>query len=215
MMLINQLKELLKEPLPGREGQNKMATTVRSIYREIPADAKVACVLVLFYPKGDTWHIVLIQRVSNNNKNDRHSGQISFPGGKLEIEDPSLEAGALREAEEEIGVNAKDIELIGHLSELYIPVSNFKVYPFVGYLDYEPSFVPQASEVKGIIEVPFELLNQPETRKQMDMKFSKNIVMKNVPYFDVQGKVVWGATAMILSELLEVWRVWRATGSRR
>lgn len=204
---IDDLKKRLQQPLPGLEGQNKMSHVTRKFYRTPPADARIACVLALFYQKnkvagGKEWSIVLIERVSTN-PNDRHKGQISFPGGKLEANE-TKEEGALREAEEEVGVKAKEIEIIGELTELYIPVSNFLVHPFVGYLDYEPVFIPQISEVKTVIEVPFTHLQNAATRKFKDLKVSDNLLLKKVPYFDVEGRVVWGATAMILSELVEV-----------
>jgi 8-oxo-dGTP pyrophosphatase MutT (NUDIX family) len=205
---IADLKEKFKQPLPGYTAQDKMSHATRKFYRKPPEDARIACVLALFYPKnkiagGKEWTMVLIERESSN-PNDRHGGQISFPGGKLEDYDESLEQGALREAEEEVGVKAKEIEILGALTELYIPVSNFLVYPFVGYLDYEPMFIPQVSEVRSIVEVPIADLRKAETRKNKDLKAGKNITIKGVPYFDVDGHVVWGATAMILSELLEV-----------
>ena len=205
---IADLKEKFKQPLPGYTAQDKMSHATRKFYRKPPEDARIACVLALFYPKnkiagGKEWTMVLIERESSN-PNDRHGGQISFPGGKLEDYDESLEQGALREAEEEVGVKAKEIEILGALTELYIPVSNFLVYPFVGYLDYEPMFIPQVSEVRSIVEVPIADLRKAETRKNKDLKAGKNITIKGVPYFDVDGHVVWGATAMILSELLEM-----------
>lgn len=204
---LDDLKERFKHPLPGHVAQDKMSHATRKFYKKPPDDAKIACVLALFYPKnkvdgGKEWSLVLIERQSSN-PNDRHGGQISFPGGKLEGNE-TLEQGALREAEEEVGVKAKEIEIIGALTDLYIPVSNFLVHPFVGYLDYEPVFIPQISEVKNVIEVPISHLQNTATRKLTDMKISPNLLIKGVPYFDVNGKVIWGATAMILSELLDV-----------
>ena len=204
---INDLTDRFGQPLPGHQAQDKMSHATRKFYKKPPDHARIACVLALFYPKktseaADAWNLVLIQRQSNN-PNDRHNGQISFPGGKLENGE-TYEQGALREAEEEVGINATDIQLIGKLTELYIPVSNFLVYPFVGYLNYEPDFTPQLSEVKSIVEVPLSHLLQATTRKLTDMKVGQNLLLKKVPYFDIDGHIVWGATAMILSELLEI-----------
>ena len=201
--MIEHLKHQLNQELPGKPAQYKMAHAVRVNYPPPPSDARVACILTLLYPKNDNWHIVLIERMSTN-KNDRHSGQISFPGGGLESSDASLEAGALREANEEVGVKAEDIELLGKLTDIYIPVSNFLVHPFVGKLDYTPEFIPQASEVKSILEVPLTLLQNPDTIQRKDLKISDKIILKNVPYYKVDNHVVWGATAMMLSEFLEV-----------
>jgi 8-oxo-dGTP pyrophosphatase MutT (NUDIX family) len=205
---INDLKEKFQQPLPGHPAQDKMSHATRKFHRKPPRDARIACVLALFYPKnkmegGKEWTMVLIERESSN-PNDRHGGQISFPGGKLEEADESLEQGALREAEEEVGVKAKEIKILGALTELYIPVSNFLVYPFVGYLENAPTFIPQLSEVRSIVEVSIAHLQKEETQKYKDLKVGDNITIKSVPYFDVDGHVVWGATAMILSELLEV-----------
>ena len=205
MKLIQKIKEALAQPLPGRNVQLKMAHANRHIAQATPEDARVACVLALLYPKDKEWHTVLILRRSNN-ENDRHKGQVSFPGGQLEDSDPSLEAGALREAEEEVGVLADQVEILGRLTELYIPVSNFLVHPFVGYTTSLPDFKPQLSEVKEILEIPLAKLTDPNTVSQTDIKIGKNITLKRVPFFNLNNKVVWGATAMMLNEFLEVVR---------
>lgn len=201
--LIPHLQERLQAPLPGPEAQYRMAHAVRGKYQLSSADARVACVLLALYPKASDWHLVLIQRVSSN-PNDRHGGQISFPGGGYEAADGSLENGALREAEEEVGILPQDVNLLGRLTELFIPVSNFMVHPFIGHLDYAPQFVPQPSEVQEIIEVPLSTLRNPNNRQLTEIRISNNMTLKNVPYFDVNGRVVWGATAMMLNEFLEL-----------
>ena len=198
MDLINHIQQKLQLPLPGREAQLNMAPSLRRHFLEASDDATVACVMLLLYPKEEKWNFVLIQRVTHEK--DRHSGQISFPGGRLDKSDVSLEACALRETEEEVGVPQKDIRLLGKLSELYIPVSNYLVHPYVGFLENEPQFIPQLSEVKEILEIPVAELINIENRKKKDMRGGRNIVLKNVPYFDFYGNVVWGATAMMLSE---------------
>lgn len=200
---IRHLEELLRHPLPGSEAQYRMAHAVRRSEEPPPEHARKAGVLALFYPKDDQWHLVLIERQSHN-PDDRHRGQIGFPGGRYESGDEHLRNTALREAEEEVGVNAGTVQILGSLTELYIPVSNYLVHPYVGFVDYYPSFRPEEKEVKSIIEVPLDHLRQPCNVRLTDMKISEHIVLKEVPYFDVEGKVVWGATAMMLNELLEV-----------
>jgi len=200
---IEQLKGRLQEPLPGPEAQYRMAHAVRRRSAPPPGDVRRAGVMALFYPKGGTWHIALIERQSHN-PTDRHRGQISFPGGRYEPDDDTLRETARRETEEEIGVDGSAIQILGGLSELYIPVSNFLVSPYVGYVPHTPRFRPQESEVKAILEIPFGLFLEPGNICTTDMRISEHITLKQVPYFHIHGKVVWGATAMMLNELLEV-----------
>jgi len=195
---INNIRQKLSQTLPGRDAQLRMAPGLRRHYKGAPDDATIACVLVLLFPRNGEWHFVLIQR--NAHPKDRHSGQISFPGGRLEDDDLSLEAGAMREAEEEVGVPREQIQSLGRLTELYIPVSNFLVHPFVGFLEKEPKFIPQEAEVKEILEIPLLELSKEDNKKKMDMAGGRNVILKNVPYYDFFGNVVWGATAMMLSE---------------
>ncbi|MEM9821734.1 MAG: CoA pyrophosphatase [Bacteroidota bacterium] len=201
--LAQQLTLQLQQPLPGRSAQYKMAHAIRQKTFPVPDNARKACVVLLLYPKNGTTHIVLIERMPSKHKDDRHSGQISFPGGKLEPDDPSLKAGALRETEEEVGVPPEQIQILGALSQLYIPVSNFLVFPFVGYTDEAPHFIRQASEVKSIIETPLSLLLDPRTLQHTDIPIKEG-VLKGVPFFNVFGHTVWGATAMMLSEFLHL-----------
>lgn len=202
---ITELTDKLQQPLPGQEAQYKMAHLARRNAVPPPPNARQAAVLALFFPKNTDWHIVFIER-DNSNPNDRHGGQISFPGGKYEEGDESLQYTAIREAHEEVGVHPEKVEIIGELTDLYIPVSNFKVNPFVGFVDYTPAFRPQVEEVSDVLEVPFKLLRDYSIQKTTDLRIANNITLRGVPYFDLFGKVLWGATAMMLSELLEVIR---------
>ncbi|MEL6945207.1 MAG: CoA pyrophosphatase, partial [Bacteroidota bacterium] len=131
-------------------------------------------------------------------------GQIAFPGGKQEATDLDFEMTAVREAEEEIGVSANDITILGALTDLYIPVSNFMVYPYVGYLPYVPQFTKQQSEVVEVLEIALLDLQNPNNQKKKEINLAQGIRLKDVPYFDIQAKTIWGATAMMLSEFLEV-----------
>ena len=203
MDFIPLLKKRFQAPLPGRAAQSKMAFAGRGNYNVIiPKDVKIACVLCLLYPRNEDWHIVLIERVAAEN--DRHSGQIGFPGGKYEPADGTYLNGALREAEEEVGIKPQDVTIIGKMTPLYIPVSNFHVYPFVGALDYTPIFIPEEKEVQEVVEVPLDLLIAKETRQQKTLILRNKYVLKNVPYFNVKNKTIWGATAMMLSEFIEI-----------
>lgn len=182
-----------------------MAHSSRTSFKDaVPEDARQAGVLALFYPRDEAWHLVLIERESHNPR-DRHRGQISFPGGGVEAQDRSLADTALREAEEEVGIAASSVRLLGGLSSLYIPVSNFEVHPFVGFVETKPSFNPQPKEVHAVLEVAFHHFQEPKHRGHTTVTVADTLKIPNVPYFDVHGKVVWGATAMILSELLEVY----------
>ncbi len=203
MELINTIITKLKEPLPGEEAQILMAHAYRRKLWPSSPDARNAGVLILFFPQGGDWQIVFIERTSKNPK-DVHGGQISFPGGKQEESDESLSACALREAEEEIGIDGSKVNLLGALTPLYIPVSNFLVHPFVGYLEEVPELTPQPQEVQDIVVLPFHHFFDDKYKKHMDMLFGSGMKMDDVPYFDGQGKVIWGATAMILSELLVI-----------
>jgi len=203
---IHTLRARLAGPLPGREAQFKMAGLRR--LQELgpnpapPADARVACVLNLLYWHEEDWRTILIQRTENPR--DRHSGQVSFPGGRWEERDGELANVALRETEEEIGVPAQHIEILGRLTDLYIPVSNFLVHPFVGILHGAPEFVPQPGEVEAVLTPALSVFQSQENRKRIDLTLQQGITLKDVPYFDVHGRIVWGATAMIMSEFLEL-----------
>lgn len=164
---------------------------------------KLSAVLILLFKKDGVLHFVLTKR---SNYDGIHSGQISFPGGKKEKADSSLEYTALRETYEEIGIPSLNIEVIGPLSELFIPPSNFHVTPFVGFLKSKPDFSPDPTEVASIIEVPVvKLLDENNLRiKHFEVSNHSSI---EAPYFQLNDAEVWGATAMILSEFREIVRM--------
>lgn len=193
--------------LPGEAYHLKMAPIERLLELKRQArdkkSAKQAAVLCLFYPNGDrTTHFTLILR---NTYKGVHSAQIGFPGGKVEAEDTSLTDTALREFEEEVGVNRNHIKVLKQLTEIYIPPSNFFVQPFLGMVDYHPQFVRQEEEVDAILEVPLsEFLDDSNLITQkLTTSYAKEI---EVPAFQLQGQVVWGATAMMLNEIREMLR---------
>lgn len=203
-MDITTLKQNLQKPLPGKSAQQRMAVNGGRLNFDIKPDTKVAAVMALIYHVEDIPHIAYIQRVSTNSK-DKHSGQISFPGGMSESQDQTTLETALRETHEEIGVLPSKIEVLGKLTDLYIPVSNFHVFPYVGFSSEQPTFDLQLTEVVHIIECPISTLTNPENIKHKDIHIRPGLSLKNIPYFDIDGKVLWGATAMMTAELIEIW----------
>jgi 8-oxo-dGTP pyrophosphatase MutT (NUDIX family) len=197
------LKDRLEKPLPGESAQIKMAHAFRRKLWPAPQDAYYAGVLIHFYPKNQDWHLVLIQRTSGNG-HDRHAGQISFPGGRKDVSDADIVACALREGREEVGLQLDPSHYLGQLTPLYIPVSNYLVHPVISWSLFTPSFVAQPSEVHEVLEVPFRHFFGGRNVKHTDILLQQNATIKDVPYFDVEGRVVWGATAMIISELVSL-----------
>ncbi|MDZ7877592.1 MAG: CoA pyrophosphatase [Saprospiraceae bacterium] len=193
-----------KQGLPGRDYQVRMSAMLKRHIFDAPPTARKAAVLMLLFPQNGEWHIVLTERTGNPK--DPHSKQISFPGGSVETVDVDLEATALRETQEEIGVESSTIDVIGAMTDVYIPVSNFHVQPFLAWTSTPPQYKRQETEVKRVIETPIALLENVNNWKVKDIYISETYNLKDVPYFDVFGKSVWGATAMMLSELLELLR---------
>lgn len=195
---IHQLERRLAQDLPGEEAQNKMAPSGSEKYRAISPDHKIACVLLLLYPKNNEWYLSLIERASNH-PDDKHAGQLSFPGGQLDSSDYSYEDCALRETYEEIGVPPDTVGVLGELTKVYVYVSNFLVHPFVGFTTEYPKFLKQDSEVKNIIEVPIHHLTNHKNKGLIDLTV-RDYTIKNTPYYDIFGHKLWGATAMMVSE---------------
>jgi 8-oxo-dGTP pyrophosphatase MutT (NUDIX family) len=157
--------------------------------------------LVLLYPNGsgDDLYLVLTRRADHLGN---HRGQISFPGGSVDPNDPSTAHTALREACEEIGVCEEGPRLLGDLTPLYIPPSDFCIHPHVAYLPRRPQFRPQPGEVAELLEVPVRhfLDDQNVVHEEWIIRDEP----RQVPYYDVYGHKVWGATAMVLAEFAEV-----------
>jgi 8-oxo-dGTP pyrophosphatase MutT (NUDIX family) len=196
---IQDLELRLNSPLPGEAAQNLMAPVGSEKYRTVTTDHKTACVLALFFPKNDIWHLSFIERTSDH-QNDKHAGQISFPGGSLSPGDASFEYCALRETYEEIGIPPDMIGILGGLTPLFVFVSNFMVYPFVGFTTAYPEFVAQPTEVSNILEIPVNHLLEPRNKGFTDIVV-RDILLKDIPYYDIYGQKLWGATAMMVSEL--------------
>ncbi|MBN2639191.1 MAG: CoA pyrophosphatase [Bacteroidales bacterium] len=197
---INQFSKILSEPLPGLNAQSLMIPPTRR--KQIEAfenvnDAKLSAVLVLFYETEEDIRFVLIRRAKYEGV---HSGQIALPGGQFEDSDNNLTETALREAEEEIGIDAKKVKLLGALSPLYIPPSHFKVFPYVGCYPEKPDFKVDGTETTEIIEISLSDFYNPEFQTEKEVK-TRNGTKVTVPCFYLKENIVWGATAMILGEM--------------
>lgn len=190
--------------LPAEDAHAKMSPPERMVaMKDLDLDAieaRKAAVLLLLYPRNEKTFFVLILR---NAYKGVHSAQIAFPGGKWEKGDSSFEMTALRETCEEVGIRQSEITIVRQLSETFIPPSNFVVFPFLGYCEEPPIFKPDPREVAGIIEVDLDdFLDEANVVEMMRNVFYASAV--NVPAFKIGEHVVWGATAMILSEFKEV-----------
>lgn len=201
---LDHIIKALSQELPGHEAQMGLAPAGRSIATP-ERQAKIAAVLCLFYPVHEKWHIVFIERTSKNPK-DKHGGQISFPGGMLEDTDADLQSCAFREAQEEIGLHTDKVVPIAPLSSLYIPVSDFLVYPFAAYTKHPQTFIPQASEVKNVLSFSVAELLHIANVKPVHVPIRSLNVKMEVPAFSLDHAVIWGATAMMLQECLTMIR---------
>lgn len=197
--LVDRLRQCLRGPLPGVAAQMRMAP----VYRQDAAlldvggkDCREAAVLVLFHPVGGTAHLALILRPDHHR---HHAGQVAFPGGRRDPGE-TLETTALREAQEEVALPPGDVEVLGTLTPLYIPPSKFCVHPFVATARAPLRLRPSDAEVAALLHVPVEHLLAAETRREAPRPLGGKTV--SVPYFDVEGHRVWGATAMMLAEVL-------------
>lgn len=202
---IDQIKQKLQLPLPGISSHLKMAPPHRA--QEINDrkgnvyNAKKSAVLILFFHDVDDLKMIVIRRSVYVGI---HSGQIAFPGGRYEEEDKEVRTTALREIEEEIGIPKNKIEILGRLSDIYVPPSNFLISVFVGYLTEKPVYKIDEREVDEVIEIPFTEFYKPDSIKEKSFFVNSIKVADNAPYFDVTNAEIWGASAMVISELLDV-----------
>jgi len=204
-LTIEELKQKFLRPLPGALSHLKMSPSHRvedfSGLNDMMPLAKRSAVLVLLFPDQGQLKTVFIKRSEYDGV---HSGQISFPGGQFESTDRSFEATAIRETYEEIGVSSDKIQLVGQLTDFYIPPSNFLVKVFVGYSSQKPEYIPDKKEVQSVIEVNVDDLYDKNNITQMEFYSTSRKALVNAPTYIINGVEIWGATAMIVSELLDV-----------
>lgn len=202
-----QVAKIKKLPLPGTSSHYKMAPQIRiqelKAMKRKDTTPKKAGVVALFYP--DERQLTNLLLILRNTYPGVHSNQIGFPGGKAEKKDKDLLETALRETHEEVGVRPGDIQIIRSLSEIYIPPSNFEVKPYIGLYDKRQPFVKQEDEVEELVEVPlFDFMDDSKMITQiLTTSYAENI---EVPAFKLKGYTVWGATAMMLSEIKELFK---------
>ncbi|TVR39499.1 MAG: CoA pyrophosphatase [Cryomorphaceae bacterium] len=200
---IEKLRNLLQGPLPGEVAHRKMLSYHRPAVSEVmkqPRDVRHGSVLIPLYPHHDTIYTSLILRPDYPGV---HGGQVAFPGGQQEMNETAFDT-ALRESNEELGISPGTVEKLGSLTPVYIPPSRFLVSPFVGVLPERPSFVPDPREVASLIEVPLMHLLHDDYLTQRKVFIKAFNVHMDVPCFLLDGHVVWGATAMMISELREL-----------
>ena len=195
------LKELFAKPLPGKESQRLMSPTrifTGDKYPD-PRQARDSSVFIILFQKEGQLYFPLIKRAEYAGP---HSGQISLPGGKYELNDGNILETAYRETEEEIGISREDITYAGTLTTLYIPNSNFNVIPHVGVLSGEPDFRLNTREVEKLITLPLKVLVDSSYVRHFDRTVNGKTI--SAPYYAYEDNRIWGATAMILSEFAEM-----------
>lgn len=195
------LSVALQGELLGIEAHQKMLPPGRRlITQESEASIiKPSGVLLLLFPDAGKIYLCLIKRPSTMK---HHPSQISFPGGKVEKEDASAEMAALREAQEEVGIDPSQVKILGKLSELYVEVSKFLIHPFIAWADKKPDFIINKAEVDELILLPINDLVANETIMETDMDTLTGRL--RIKYYPFNSQIIWGATAMILSELIEI-----------
>jgi 8-oxo-dGTP pyrophosphatase MutT (NUDIX family) len=203
--LTARLSERMASPLPGLQAQLRMASKLRlkaaQTYNPDTSNAKIGAVLIALYP--DEMGIVRTVLMKRPDYDGTHSGQVSFPGGKMEEADATVIETALREAEEEVNIKPNEVKVIGQLTNLYIPPSNFLVHPVLGILERPPLLMPDKHEVQSIHLPELGYLLRDDIIEEKDIILSSGFKMRT-PYFEVDGHTVWGATAMMIAELKEI-----------
>lgn len=204
-LFLNSISKIEKLKLPGEASQIKMSPPYRldliEKQREAMKTAKKAGVMALFYP--DVYQKTKLILILRKTYKGVHSAQVGFPGGRYEIDDASLEYTALRETYEEIGVPIETIKVLKKMTPMYIPPSNFTVNPFIGITTKTPQFIKQDDEVEGLIEVALSHFLDEKIVMNTSVSTSYKAAVE-VPAFQLNDHIVWGATAMMLSELKDL-----------
>lgn len=197
-------KQQLTENLPGEKAHLRMSPLNRPLSSEAlknAVDVRDSAVAVVLFRNKDQIECILTQRPEYDGN---HGGQVSFPGGKKDPDDKDLEETARRECFEEIGIPRNEGKLIGQLTEVYIPVSGFLVKPFVYFHEQLPQLKKDQREVSEILTFPLFDLKKEERISSTEIHLRNGMIYKNIPYFDLADKKVWGATALILNEIREI-----------
>lgn len=206
MSLIKRIKYVITHELPGEKAHLDLSPLGRKRSSEALKKAenpRESAVAIVLFQTANGIETILIQRPTYNGN---HSGQVCFPGGKMDAIDHDYIDTALRECSEEVGINRQELEHLGALTPIYIPVSNHYVQPHVFYHPSLPITTPDPREVVEIFNFPLDYLMDKKRLKHTQIQLPNGRILKNVPYFDIHKKIVWGATAIILNEFKEVYR---------
>lgn len=196
----NSLSAKFKRPLSGKLAHARMLANSESRLNAKPdVRTRKSAVLILFYPHQGEVYLPLILRPAYDGV---HSGQMAFPGGRYEPTDENLIRTAKREAQEEIGLRLTDVRVAGILTELFIPPSNFLVLPVVAHIPYRPEFFPDPREVDKVLEVPLREIEDKTIIGSSEIQVADHFIQ--APHYLIQQYKVWGATAMMISEMLDV-----------
>ncbi|WP_107037984.1 NUDIX hydrolase [Brumimicrobium mesophilum] len=204
ILTIEDIRKYLTYRLPGEDAHIPMSPMGRGRSSEALSRSinhRESAVALIIYEYQNELKCILTERSPYRGM---HSGEICFPGGKMEESDEDLKQTAMRESVEEIGLKYEGFELLGKLTPVFIPVSNFSIQPFVFYYTQAPVFVPNIREVAEIFTFPIQQLFEKDIIKKTRIKLSGNRVLDDTPYFDINNKVVWGATALILHEFKRI-----------